>query len=165
MRISHERNLDKSNSKWWLELWLSTASSTKNKTFVEKWQEEEKHFTPPRMAHCRKVNILERSNVSKSSLVAQSVENLPAICRGPGFDSWFGEIPWRRNWQPAPGFLPGESHDRGAWEATVYSVARVRHDLVTKPLPLLVRFVCKLLWCLWAAKSLSPVKKRIYILP
>ena len=27
-----------------------------------------------------------------------------------GFDSCVGKIPWRRNWQPTPGFLPGESH-------------------------------------------------------
>ena len=25
-------------------------------------------------------------------------------------DSWVGKIPWRRAWQPTPGFLPGESH-------------------------------------------------------
>ena len=54
---------------------------------------------------------------------------------------------------------------RGAWEATVCGVARVRHDLVTKPPSISLRFVCKFLWCLWAAKSLSPVKKRTYILP
>ena len=24
--------------------------------------------------------------------------------------SWVGKIPWRRKWQPTPGFLPGESH-------------------------------------------------------
>ena len=28
----------------------------------------------------------------------------------PGFDPWVGKIPWRRAWQPAPVFLPGESH-------------------------------------------------------
>ena len=27
-----------------------------------------------------------------------------------GFDPWDGKIPWRRAWQPAPVFLPGESH-------------------------------------------------------
>ena len=27
-----------------------------------------------------------------------------------GFDPWVGKIPWRRAWQPTPGFLPGESH-------------------------------------------------------
>ena len=26
------------------------------------------------------------------------------------FSPWFGTIPWRREWQPAPVFLPGESH-------------------------------------------------------
>ena len=26
------------------------------------------------------------------------------------FDPWVGQIPWRRNWQPTPVFLPGESH-------------------------------------------------------
>ena len=27
----------------------------------------------------------------------------------PGFDSWVRKIPWRRDWQPTPVFLPGES--------------------------------------------------------
>ena len=26
------------------------------------------------------------------------------------FNPWVGKIPWRRVWQPAPIFLPGESH-------------------------------------------------------
>ena len=31
-------------------------------------------------------------------------------CRRPGFDPWVGEISWRREWQPIPVFLAGESH-------------------------------------------------------
>ena len=31
-------------------------------------------------------------------------------CRRHGFDPWVGKIPWRREWHPTPGFLPGESH-------------------------------------------------------
>ena len=27
-----------------------------------------------------------------------------------GFDLWIGKIPWRREWQPTPVFLPGKSH-------------------------------------------------------
>ena len=27
-----------------------------------------------------------------------------------GFDPWVGKIPWRRNWQPVPVFLPGKFH-------------------------------------------------------
>ena len=30
--------------------------------------------------------------------------------RRPKFDPWVGKIPWRREWQPTPVFLPGESH-------------------------------------------------------
>ena len=32
-----------------------------------------------------------------------------------------GSIPWRKTWQPTPGFLPG---DRGAWRATVHGLAK-----------------------------------------
>ena len=35
---------------------------------------------------------------------------------------------WRRQWQPTPVFLPGESRDRGAWQAIVHGVARVGHS-------------------------------------
>ena len=34
------------------------------------------------------------------------------------------DIPWRRKWQPTPVFLPGESLDRGDWQATVLGVAK-----------------------------------------
>ena len=38
------------------------------------------------------------------------VKNLLYLqCRTPGFDSWVGKIPWRREWQPTSVFLPGES--------------------------------------------------------
>ena len=30
--------------------------------------------------------------------------------RRPRFDPWVGKILWRREWQPTPVFLPGESH-------------------------------------------------------
>ena len=36
------------------------------------------------------------------------VKNLQ--CRRPGFDSWFGKIPWRRKQQDTSVFLPRESH-------------------------------------------------------
>ena len=31
-------------------------------------------------------------------------------CKRPRFDPWVMKIPWRREWQPTPIFLPGESH-------------------------------------------------------
>ena len=38
------------------------------------------------------------------------VKNLPANV-GDEFDPWVGKISWRRAWQFAPAFLPGESHE------------------------------------------------------
>ena len=31
-------------------------------------------------------------------------------CRRLGSDPWVRRIPWRREWQPTPVFLPGEAH-------------------------------------------------------
>ena len=43
---------------------------------------------------------------------------------------------WRRQWQPTPGFLPGEAQGRGSlvglW-ATVHGVAELDTTEVTKP--------------------------------
>ena len=41
----------------------------------------------------------------RASLVAQQIQNLPALQ-----ETWVGKIPWRREWQPTPVFLPGEFH-------------------------------------------------------
>ena len=41
-----------------------------------------------------------------ASPVAQTACNT----RGCVFDPWDRKIPWRREWQPTPVFLPGESH-------------------------------------------------------
>ena len=43
------------------------------------------------------------------------------------------EIPWRREWQPTPIFLPGKSHgQRSLVGYSPWSRERVRYDLVTK---------------------------------
>ena len=41
-----------------------------------------------------------------------------------GFDPWVGDILWRRKWQPAAVFLPGESHGGGAWRLAVHGVSQ-----------------------------------------
>ena len=43
------------------------------------------------------------------------------------------EDPWRTKWQPTPVFLPGESH--GQRSLAGHGVARVGHNLATKPPP------------------------------
>ena len=50
--------------------------------------------------------------LSGTSLVAQMERNLPAMqeTRVRWFDPCVKRIPWRRELQPTPGFLPGEFH-------------------------------------------------------
>lgn len=45
----------------------------------------------------------------RASLVAQLVENLPAV-RATWDRSWVEKIPWRRETLPTPVFWPGELH-------------------------------------------------------
>ena len=45
-------------------------------------------------------------------------------CKRCGFNPWVRKISWRRKWQPTPVFLPGNSHDRGAWWTTVHEVTK-----------------------------------------
>ena len=50
-----------------------------------------------------------------ASLVAQTLKSLPAV-----LETWVqtlgGKIPWSREWQPTPVFLPGESHGQRSLE-------------------------------------------------
>ena len=45
-------------------------------------------------------------------------------CKRWWLHPWVEKIPWRREWQPTPVFLPGEPHDRGPWWAIVHGVAK-----------------------------------------
>ena len=69
-----------------------------------------------------------------SSLVAQLVK-ICLRCRRPRFKPWVGKIPWRRKWQLIPVFLPGKFHGQRRLAGYSPGVARVGHDLVTKPPP------------------------------
>ena len=40
----------------------------------------------------------------------RDVPHLCLQCRKPGFSPWIRKIPWRREWQPTPVFLPGKFH-------------------------------------------------------
>ena len=57
-----------------------------------------------------------------ASLMAQMVTNLLAM-QETRSKFWVGKIPWRREWQPTPVFLHGETRGR-AWQATVHGVAK-----------------------------------------
>ena len=48
----------------------------------------------------------QKHKALRASLVAQMAKNVPSIY---GFDPWVRKILWRREQQPPPVFLPGES--------------------------------------------------------
>ena len=52
----------------------------------------------------------------RASLLIQTVMQ----CRQPRFNLWIRKIPWRREWLPTPGFLPGEFHGQRKLRATVH---------------------------------------------
>ena len=75
-----------------------------------------------------KYSMTNSKHLSNTHL-ARVVKSPPANAgdvRDPGFDPWVGKIPWRRAWQRTPVFLPGESLDRGAWQATIHGVTQSR---------------------------------------
>ena len=46
-------------------------------------------------------------------------------CKSCEFNPWVGKIPWSRKWQPGLQYLRLENLiDRGAWQTTVYRVAK-----------------------------------------
>ena len=64
------------------------------------------------------------------------VENQPEMWE-TWVQSWIGKIPWRREWQPTPVFLPGEFHGQRSLADYVGS-QRVGQLLVTFFLTLFV---------------------------
>ena len=96
---------------------------------LEETEQQNMHVT--RVCVCVCVCVCERERERErereceiwASQVVLVVKNLPAIagdvrCR---FDPWIEKIPWRRAWQPALVFLPGESYGQRS--------QRVSHDL------------------------------------
>ena len=60
----------------------------------------------------------------RSSDLIVSHQFIPAYTCYYNTDPWVQKIHWRRKRQPTPVLLPGKSHDRGSWWATVLGVAR-----------------------------------------
>ena len=56
--------------------------------------------------------------------------------RRRGFGPWVGKIPWRREWQPSPVFLPGKFH--GQRSPASYSLWGLKESDVTEQ----VHFTC-----------------------
>ena len=55
------------------------------------------------------------------------------ICERHAFDPWVGKISGEENGNSPQYSCLENPMDRGAWKATAHGVARVRHNLATKP--------------------------------
>ena len=80
---------------------------------------------------------------NRAPLVAQIVKNQPAIQK-TRVQSRVGKIPWRRKWQPAPVFLPGEFH--GQRSLAGYSPWGHKKLEMTEQLTLWTPVCSKCLW-------------------
>ena len=74
-----------------------------------------------------------------------------------GFDRWGGKIPWGRTWQPTPVFLPGESHDRGVWWATVHRVTKNRTQWKRPSMPAFLLWICHFQFQAQSARGLERI--------
>ena len=63
------------------------------------------------------------------------VKNSPANVGDVGLIPESGRSPGKGHGNPLQCLCLGNPMDEGAWQATVYGVAKIRHDLVTKPPP------------------------------
>ena len=65
----------------------------------------------------RDITLLTKVHLVKAMVFLVVFWGLPyssdgeeSACNGGGFNCWVRKIPWRREWQPTPVLLPGESH-------------------------------------------------------
>jgi len=79
------------------------------------------------------LNSGEYVKSKRASLVAQMVKNLPAM-QGTGSNIWVRKIPWRREWQPTPVFLPEEFPGQRSLVGYIVlqGLQRVGHDFQTQ---------------------------------
>ena len=79
-----------------------------------------------------KTDFLYSSKESITFYILSHTKNLPAIWETGVRPLGQREIPWRREWQPTPVFLPGESHrQRSLAGYSSWGQQRVRHDWMT----------------------------------
>ena len=97
-----------------------------------------------REAWCAAVHGVAQSQTWLSNWTTRNTTCFPSGASGEesacyskklGFDPWVSKIPWRREWQPPPVFMPRESH--GQRSLTDYSPWGPKESYTTKWLTLL----------------------------
>ena len=90
---------------------------------------------------CKESDTAEQLTLSLwASLVAQRVKSLACNAGDLGSIPWVRKSPWRREWQPTPVFLPGESH--GQSSLVGYSPSGQKESDMTKLMDAHSQFRC-----------------------
>ena len=88
------------------------------------------------LVSCSPGGCKESDTIEQLTATARKMYGLPrwlsgkestCQCRRHGFDHWIGKIPWRKEWQPAPGFFLRNPMDRGGG-GLLSTGSRVRRD-------------------------------------
>ena len=115
-------------------IWFPSVSVGKESTMLETWvwslgwedpleEDLATHSSilawrsPLQSWACKESDTTERLNTAQHEhfQVAQWWR-IPCRCRRLRFDPRIRKIPWRRKWQPTPGFMPGESQGQRSLE-------------------------------------------------
>ena len=101
-----------------------------------------------------------------ASLMAHMIK----IClqfRRPRFDPWVRMIHWRKEWLPAPVFLPRELHGQKSLESSGPWCYRIIHNWVTHtpththPHTSFLKLFPSLTCCSWWPHSLEPIQRYV----
>ena len=85
--------------------WAIAQGVTKSQTWLSDWKTTIIYLYPSLFSYRAPIT----SN-HKISWPIYSSDGKESACKRPGFNPWVRKIPWRRNWQPTPVFLPGKFH-------------------------------------------------------
>ena len=56
------------------------------------------------------VKLQKQTGIEAAIVIIATFTPHSRRCKSCVFNPWVGEIPWRRKWQPAPVFSPGQLH-------------------------------------------------------
>ena len=107
------------NNPWWREAALLLARRVE-------MEEIHGELSPSKEVGRSRLGFLPAHSCSGFQVVLV-VKNPPANVgdlKRCSFNPWVRKIFWRRKWQPTLVFFPGNSMDRGTWQATVHRVAK-----------------------------------------
>ena len=83
--------------------------------------------------HSHVISLKQNSDIKKSMGLPWWLSGKKSCqCKRRGFNPWVGKIPWRREWQPTPVFLPGAfpwTEEPGKLQSM--GSQRIGHDWVT----------------------------------